>query len=161
MLWEHYDSGIIIALDICRPYLENRRESPAFVFPVVAGAQSLSTLFLPRSIDAVTMIDSIEHLVKDEALAVLDAIEQIARERVIIFTPRGFFPQTEDNYGMHGEQYQTHKSGWEPEEFLQRGYKVIVLKGFHNSSNAAFRASMGVHAPAIDALLAYKIIKDE
>lgn len=162
VLWEHYDSGTIIALDICKPYLENRRESSAFVFPVVARAEQIGSLFLPRTVDAVTLIDSIEHITKKEALAVLDAVEQIARRRVVIFTPRGFFPQSNvDNYGLHGEVYQTHLSGWEPEEFLQRGYRVIVLKGFHNESNASFRASMGVNAPPVDALLAYKIIKDD
>ncbi|GGA35964.1 class I SAM-dependent methyltransferase [Paenibacillus physcomitrellae] len=162
LLWDHYDCNIIVAMDIHRPYLENLRKTSAFVLPIVADARQIGSLLMPRSVDAVALIDSLEHLSKGDARKVLSAAEKIARQRVVIFTPRGFFPQESlDNYGLKGEKFQTHQSGWEPEEFMQRGYRVIVLKGFHNAQNASFRAAFGENAPPVDAILAYKIIKDK
>lgn len=71
-------------------------------------------------------------------------------------TSRGFFPQSADHYGLSGERYQTHYSGWEPEEFEQLGYEVLILKDFHDSDNISFVETFGRNHPPIDALLAWK-----
>jgi hypothetical protein len=73
-----------------------------------------------KSFDAAICIEVIEHLGKKEGLEFLKQLEDIARKRVIVATPWGYFPlkEREDN------PYLNHLSGWLPEEFEAMGYKV-------------------------------------
>ncbi len=82
--------------------------------------------FAPRSFDCVIALDVIEHLTKEDGRRLLDAMESIARRRVVIFTPNGFLPQpaTPDN------PHQIHVSGWTPDEMRARGYRVIGVGGW-------------------------------
>jgi hypothetical protein len=144
-----------IGLDAHRPYLEHREVVDAV--PINASALELERLFVPGAADLVTFIDVIEHFPPDEAREVLRQAEQVARRRVLLFTPRGHFPQEgHDAFGLGGEELQRHRSSWEPEDFLERGYRVAVFAGFHGPWNESFREAFGGEAAPIDALLAWR-----
>ena len=161
VLLEYYESRLIVALDIYRPYLEHRVYQAPHVIPLNADAKLLDQLFLPNSFSAVTMIDSLEHFTKEDGTSILQQAEKIAKNRIVIFTPRGFFPQEGvDHYNLQGEVYQNHYSGWEAEELESIGYQVIVLKGFHNQKNPSFEESYGTEHEPVDALLAWKILDE-
>lgn len=147
---------IKVGIDAHRPYLEKRQHCDGFI-PLHLDASELSSIFLPKSFDSVTLIDVIEHFEKEEGLAVLKQAEIIAIRRIIVFTPRGFFSQNGmDLFNLGGEIYQEHRSGWEIEDFIELGYNVMVFSQFHNASNTAFVRTYGEGAPPIDALLAWK-----
>lgn len=81
--------------------------------------------FLPiasRSFDGVLCSQVIEHLEKTDGLRLIEELERIAKRRVVIGTPVGFWhqepPDVDDNPLQH------HKSGYAPLEFACRGYKV-------------------------------------
>lgn len=161
VLLEYYESRLIVALDIHRPYLEHRVYRAPHVIPLNADAKMLDQLFLPNSFSAVTMIDSLEHFTKEDGTSILQQMEKIAKNRIVIFTPRGFFPQEGvDHYNLQGEIYQNHYSGWEAGELENIGYQVIVLKGFHNQMNPSFEESYGMEHEPVDALLAWKILDE-
>lgn len=148
--------SIKVGVDVHRPYLEKRQHSDGFI-PVHSDACGLSGIFLPKSFDSVTLIDVIEHFEKDVALSVLNQAEKLAIRNVIVFTPRGFFVQDKvDPFNLGGEIYQKHRSGWEIDEFIRLGYKVIVFEHFHHEDNTSFVRSYGEGASPIDALLAWK-----
>ena len=53
-----------------------------------------------------------------------------ARQQVVVFTPHGFHKQEyvkgeKDAWGMNGTYWQTHRSGWTPEDF-DESWRVIV-----------------------------------
>lgn len=158
-LLERYEAAVIVGLDIHRPYLLNRKYTSPCIIPVNANASHIDKLFLPGTFSAVTLIDSLEHFTMDEGKELLRKAEIIASNRVVVFTPRGFFPQEgTDHFHLQGEYYQRHRSGWEPEDFMQLGYSVTVLKGYHHAENPAFQEAFGMdHAP-LDALLACKTV---
>jgi O-antigen ligase/SAM-dependent methyltransferase len=79
----------------------------------------------PGSFDAVVLLDLIEHLERDDARALLERAERIARRRVVVSTPNGFVPQ--DGYGDNA--WQVHRSGWTVADLEQRGYRVYGLNG--------------------------------
>lgn len=80
----------------------------------------------PGSFDCVVASDFIEHFSMEEGNRLMAIMERIAGEKVIIFTPNGFFPQ-----GEYGDNpLQTHKSGWTPEDLRNRGYRVIGINGW-------------------------------
>ncbi|ODA39534.1 class I SAM-dependent methyltransferase [Desulfosporosinus sp. BG] len=147
---------IKIGVDAHRPYLENAKYGERFI-KLNFTAERISELFLPNSLDSVTLIDVIEHLEKGVALDVLRQVEAIAVKKVIVFTPRGFFKQLDiDHYGLGGESYQRHRSGWEVDDFQNIGYNVSVFSKFHDQRNKAFLQVYGNEAEPIDALLAWK-----
>lgn len=149
---------IKIGVDAHRPYLEHAKSKYGEQFiKINFWAERLSELFLPKSLDSVTLIDVIEHFEKGVAWDVLRQAEGIAAKRVIVFTPRGFFRQLEvDHYDLGGETFQRHRSGWEVEDFQKHGYNVIIFRKFHDHRNKAFVDVYGKDAEPIDALLAWK-----
>lgn len=68
-------------------------------------------------VDAVYLLDVIEHMEKEIALSVLRWACKVARVQVVVYTPYGFMKQTEDAWGLGGHSWQTHRSGWLPDEF--------------------------------------------
>lgn len=147
---------IKIGVDAHRPYLEKAKKGEQFI-RINFTAERLNKIFLPNSLDSVTLIDVIEHFEKADAFTVLHHAEEIAAKNVIVFTPRGFFKQEEvDYYGLGGESYQRHRSGWEVADFQKLGYNIIVFSKFHDQNNIAFTKVYGEEAKPIDALLAWK-----
>jgi hypothetical protein len=144
-----------LGLDAHRPYLLHRTSRDAV--PINAPAQQLDRLFVPDAVDLVTLIDVLEHFPADEARGVLRQAETVAARLVMLFTPRGEFPQAGfDAFGLGGERYQEHRSAWEPQDLADLGYRVIVLRGYHGPGNRSFVEAFGPSAPPVDALLAYK-----
>lgn len=88
----------------------------------------ISDKFQPESFDCVLASDVIEHLRKEDGQKLLDMMENIARKKVIIYTPRGFLPQEV----CEGNPYQLHLSGWDVEEMRSRYYNIIGYNGLGN-----------------------------
>jgi hypothetical protein len=154
---KYFDNLVKVGVDVHRPYLLNRVDRSPNVIPINIDATKISEIFLPKSFACVTFIDAIEHFPKETALQVLAAAEQIADTRVVVFTPRGVFPQAEfDYFKMGGEKFQAHHSGWEPEDFTALGYACVVYKGFHGPDNPSFVEAFGAGHDPVDALLAWK-----
>lgn len=82
--------------------------------------------FAPKSIDCVVALDVIEHQKKEDGLLLLQKMENIARKKVIVFTPNGFVEQGD----RFSNPWQVHLSGWDADEFRKRGYKVIGVNGY-------------------------------
>jgi hypothetical protein len=144
-----------IGLDLHRPALEERQDEQAI--PVNAAAADLGQLFVPGAVELVTMFDFIEHLEREDALRLLGEAERVASRRVVLFTPRGFFPQGEfDFQGLGGEELQRHRSGWEVDDLTDLGYNVLVLPEFHDEDHPALRLAFPEGPPRWDALLAWK-----
>jgi hypothetical protein len=143
-----------IGLDAHRPYLERRRDRQAV--PINASAVDLERLFVANAVDLVQLIDVIEHFEPEDADVLLRQATTVAARRVVLFTPRGHFPQAGfDATGLGGEELQRHRSAWEPEDLQARGFNVIVLRAFHGPWNQSFVEAFGARAPPVDALLAF------
>jgi hypothetical protein len=144
-----------IGLDAHRPYLENRRLRD--VVPLHASALSIEELFVEDAVDLLTLIDVLEHFDRDDAVRLLGQAEVVARRRVVLFTPRGSFPQEDhDAFGLGGEEFQRHRSTWEPEDLTALGYSVVVMDGYHGPWNESFVNAFGPEAEPVDALVAWK-----
>lgn len=148
-------SPVKIGLDAHRPYLLQRVVDDAI--PINASALRLEELFVPDSVDMVTLMDVIEHFEQDQVFELLRQAETVASKRVVLFTPRGEFHQEDfDALGLGGEELQRHRSAWDVADLTALGYRVLVLAGFHYDDNPAFVEAFGAGAPAVDAVLAWK-----
>ncbi len=81
------------------------------------------------AIDTVYLLDVIEHLAKSTGESVLRWAQKVARCQVAVYTPYGFVEQTTDIWGLGGDYWQTHRSGWLPKEFpASRGWRIEYLR---------------------------------
>ncbi|MBA3438555.1 MAG: class I SAM-dependent methyltransferase [Pyrinomonadaceae bacterium] len=79
-----------------------------------------------QSFDCAVALDLIEHLTKEDGRRLLQAMERIARRKVVVFTPQGFLPQ----HAVGGNEFQRHRSGWEADEMRGMGYRVLGISGW-------------------------------
>lgn len=115
------------AVDIWQPYVElHTRQGD---YRKCEQADILEMQFADRlgKYDAVVICDVLEHLPKDRVYStgLLDKIEQVARKKVVLFTPNGFV----ENDEVDGDPYQAHVSAWWPQDYTSRGYKVVGSTG--------------------------------
>ncbi len=122
---KYLSAQIRVGVDIYEPYFKSIEADVPFVL-VKYDVRKLSDIFPDKSFDLVIALDIVEHLEKEESLEMMRQCENIARKGVIIETPKGYIPQNIDILGHGGHEWQTHRSGWEPEEFEKLGYKTIL-----------------------------------
>ncbi len=90
--------------------------------PRYDGLVKCNVRYLPirdRSFDTVVLIEVLEHLYHNDGYRLLERLEKIAMRRVIISTTVGYLRERNKN-----NPYMRHKSGWYPDEFRLRGYKI-------------------------------------
>ncbi len=122
-----YKPKRLICVEPYRPYVEKLRSANYDVIPDTAIIFLSDTYIAAEDIakenpgftllDSIYMLDVVEHMEKEEGQECLDLAMKVAEKQVVIFTPNGFVEQTEDEWGLGGEYWQTHRSGWTPDEF--------------------------------------------
>ena len=129
---------IHICIDAHRPYLERLnqklRKNRRYVL-INAKWDQVITMLPDKSVDTVFALDFIEHLEKAEGLKMLREAERVARRQIVVGTPQGFYPQSyedpnkPDRWGMGGGYWQTHRSGWDFEDFGDR-WDIVCCPDF-------------------------------
>ena len=108
-------------------------------YPVLLGtAQEWLSGIDP--VGVIYMLDVIEHMEKNEGKFVLEIARQKAQQ-VVVFTPLGFHEQSykegdKDAWGMNGTHWQTHRSGWTPDDFPDAA--IYADPKFHGDYGAFF-----------------------
>lgn len=127
--------------DIYQPYVERLRSIGYDVFQADA-----TKLELPdNSYDIVLAIDVLEHIAKEQSLAVVEKMTKWARKKVIIYTPSIFYDNVTHSYrgdpasdnlkfiaedsespyrGLGINQYQRHLCLYSREDLLSLGFRV-------------------------------------
>jgi SAM-dependent methyltransferase len=108
------------------PSIERSKAEGIHTEYVQMNIADIGNRFEPRSFDCVMALDVIEHFEKEAGLRLLEAMERIARKKVVLFTPNGFVaqPATTDN------PHQLHRSGWTASEMRARGYEMLGIGGW-------------------------------
>lgn len=81
------------------------------------SALSALTTVLSGAYNGIYLLDVIEHMERPEGEAVIRAALALQPEQLIIATPNGFHPQEGDAWGLGGDHWQKHRSGWTPTDF--------------------------------------------
>ncbi|OGY17686.1 MAG: hypothetical protein A2900_05995 [Candidatus Chisholmbacteria bacterium RIFCSPLOWO2_01_FULL_50_28] len=81
--------------------------------------------------DIIWCLDVLEHLPKGEAFNLLSELERMAGRQVVVFLPLGYLPQDREPSGAYDSELVRHRSIWEKQDFLERGYRCRVLWGYH------------------------------
>lgn len=123
--------------------LQNRYAgNPRYVI-LHGTADHILSLLPDHSIDTIFLVDVIEHLEKELGRTIIKECERVARKQIVLFTPIGFMhqessPDGTDGWGLHGEEWQDHKSGWIPEEFDDT-WDVAACESYHEYNGVGER----------------------
>jgi hypothetical protein len=79
--------------------------------------------------DTVMIIDSLEHLTKDDGLELLGDLTKSFR-KVLLMIPEGEQPQHEDASGLDNP-YQSHLSTWVEADLKPFQFRTMVIPDFH------------------------------
>lgn len=117
--------SLLVGIDINLDYLSASKKHNIYDHLVLASASHVP--FRKGTFDYVLAIDVIEHLPKVDGERVFTGVECVCKGKIIITTPNGYLEQ----HPCGAPESETHRSGWSPEEFRRKGYKVrgIGLKG--------------------------------
>jgi ubiquinone/menaquinone biosynthesis C-methylase UbiE len=140
-LHNHVDGNIVL-LDAHPHYMNAMVKQPEKVVHIVGDLRLVLPMIGDNSFDTVLAIDVIEHLTKEDAFIAIRHMQRIAERRVAVFTPDGFMPQDKDHYGMGGDHWQTHRSGWTIEDLKEIGFHTVL-------------AQPNLHGPGQGALFAW------
>ncbi len=118
-------------LDIYKKSVETSKKKKLHNTYKVGDIKKLDKLYKAKSFDACVSIDVVEHVSKKEGIKLIADMEKVAKKKVIILTPNGFYAQ----HHYLGNPYQKHHSGWKKEDLEKLGYKVYGLRGLKNLRN--------------------------
>lgn len=128
--WDWIDDSVHVCVEPHAEYADVLRDTYPDVIVVRAKLQDCPSLFPERSFDHVCITDVIEHIERDEVLPLIEPLCRIARVGVHIMTPIGFMEQSgyrgdgKDPWGLNGQAWQKHVSGWTPDDFP--GWRIVM-----------------------------------
>jgi hypothetical protein len=97
--------------------------------------------------DTIVALDVIEHMTREDGERFIDLAQHSVRRQVVVFTPLGFMPQDGGNgvdaWGMQGQQWQAHRSGWTPDDFA--GWNTITDAAFHQRNGKTYGAFFAIY----------------
>ena len=130
----------ILGVEIVEKYVDRIKEK----YPTIIGNVTDTSMFANDSFDVVICIDVLEHLEKEEALHVIGEMQRIARKHVIVYTPREFKAneENEDNaWGMGKNEYQLHKCLVDENNLTSLGFKVSHPKKYSKKGIIKIKSS--------------------
>lgn len=125
MQW--YEPKRHICVDPHQPYVEVLQENG---YEAVLATAYGYLKHCTETIDSIYLLDVIEHMEKPDGQTVIDLSKRVAQKQIIVFTPMGFEEQSEDAWKMGGKYWQTHRSGWTPEDFPGWEIQINGKEGF-------------------------------
>ena len=130
---EHTNPRRFLGLDMCVKALAEARanvKAAAIEYRQV-DVRAIGSLFEEQEFECVTGMDIIEHLELEDANKVLDLCDKIAEKCQLYFIPVGDHPQTDDPWGYDNEHWNTHRSVWQPQMMVDRGFEVWHYPDWH------------------------------
>lgn len=122
-----------ICVEPFEPYVEKLEEMGYQIIPKTAN-DALEPI---SHVDTIVALDVIEHMTETDGKRFLRLCKEKA-DQIVIFTPLGFIEQEGDAWGMGGDEWQKHRSGWIPEDF--KGWQILKDEAFHGDRGGAFFA---------------------
>ena len=117
---------ISVGVDAYRPSIVKSKELKIHDRYINCDLLSVNKIVKPKSVDTVILLDVVEHFSKRDGLQLIKGAMSIARKKVVVLTPNGFYRQDE----LGGNPYQVHKSGWRLIDFQELGFRVRGLRGW-------------------------------
>ena len=117
-----YSIRYSIGVELHDPYIQEAKSLGTHNEFIKADCTQLE--FAPGSFDAVLALDVVEHLSKEDGLALLRNMKGWARKKVIIEVPNGFT----SGHVVDGNELQLHRAGYTAKELRDLGFEVRGMR---------------------------------
>ncbi len=114
-----------VGVDMFQPSIEKSKKAGIHDAYKQGNVLAIDRMFGKKKFDAVIALDLIEHLEKKQGYDLIKKMGTLAKKKIIIMTPNGFYKQ--DPY--EGNTYQIHRSGWTVDDFIKLGFTVRGIRG--------------------------------
>jgi len=113
---QNADKAYLIGCDLSREYLNRTKSYSPYDDLMICDIKHMP--FRSKCCDVIFAFEVIEHLEKNECYDFFEMLTKICKGKIIISTPRGYFPQgvVRDN------KFEEHKSSWTANDFKKHGY---------------------------------------
>lgn len=111
-----------IGIDLFRPALGVASRSHV---PFNLDIRDLGKIMLPKTVDVALWLDCMEHMEINDAVLVLETLENIARKYVILHYPVSFFTNADTEGCFEEGDLQVHRSHLQLGFFRERGYHLV------------------------------------
>ena len=112
-----------VGLDYFEPYIIESRKKKIHDDYILSDARSLP--FEDNSFDCAIAIEVIEHLNKSDGLKMIKEMERVAKKKIILTTPNGFFNALSGPDALNPQE--KHISGWTVKDFKNLGFRIYGL----------------------------------
>lgn len=119
---KHYYS---VGVDAFGPSIEKSKKLGIHDAYKKGDVLAIDKLFRKKQFDAVIALDLIEHLEKKRGFELIKKMSGLAKKKIIIMTPNGFYKQEP----YEGNKWQIHRSGWTVDDFLKLGFTLRGIRG--------------------------------
>jgi len=126
-----------VGVEVFHPYVETARLNQTH--DEIWETSILGLDIEENSFDAVTLIDVIEHMTREDAQKTITLAKFIARKKVVINSPNGFIAQE----ALDGNELQKHLSGWDLPDMKSLSFGVRGLAGLKVLRREVDNGSMG------------------
>lgn len=111
----------MVGIDLAKPYLAFVKRFRAYNDLVLCDIRKPP--FRKKALDIVLAMEVLEHLPKKDGIAFIGEVKKVAKERIVLTTPNGYYAQA----ALSGIETERHLSGWTVSELKKFGFNV---KGF-------------------------------
>lgn len=112
----------VTGVDLFEEDLKKAKSSGVYKKLILQDVRKIDQI--KEKFDVVFCSQVIEHLTKNEGMKLLKNMENLAKKKVIVATSVGFLPYNPIEGDSGENPLQEHKSGWEVEDFKNRGFMV-------------------------------------
>jgi hypothetical protein len=117
-----------LGVDIHMPSIFELKSRGRYQSVLCANILDIDKVLRPKCVDTIVAFDLIEHFGKHESTQLLLSMEDLARRRIILFTPNGYLEQ--DPRVVIANPWMEHRAGWTVAELQGFGYNVIGWSGW-------------------------------
>jgi len=114
-----------VGVDMFQPSIEQSKNTGIHDAYKRGDVLAIDRMFGKKQFDAVIALDLIEHLQKKQGYDLVGKMGKLAKKKIIIMTPNGFYKQEP----YEGNPYQVHRSGWDVDDFFKLGFTVRGIRG--------------------------------
>jgi hypothetical protein len=119
-----------ICVEPHQPYLDRIAAVGGYECVLATASEALSHV-KPGKVDAIYLLDVIEHMTREDGHNVIRLTLMAQPKQIVIFTPVGYMKQDgADPWGLDGDKWQRHRSGWTPEDFDTSWATSFYGRGF-------------------------------
>lgn len=126
----HPSVEIKVGIEIWEPYVTSAKFKDCI--RILGDIREFEKYIGPPYWDCAMLIDSIEHLEKEDGLDLLSRLQK-KFQKIVLMAPEGVHVQEKDPTGYGAHESQSHKSTWTLPEFEKLGFEGIVIQNYHSS----------------------------